>query len=78
MRDAWPGQIGHAWALEAMALAKKVIVETRYGDRGKYAVVKTSDLLSTAYYIEKDGQQYSSYFSSLRDAIKASEKTSGD
>lgn len=51
----------------------KTIVETVYGKYSKYEVVKDSGLLSTSFYVCKDGKYVSSY-DSLKDAVEAAKK----
>jgi len=61
-------------------MADYEVVETFYGTHHKYEVVKRSSELfrSSEYYIRKDGKPHRGSFSSLRAAVEAAEKESGD
>lgn len=56
------------------------VVETFYGKHNKYTVVKRAGGLfsSSTYYIHKDGKPHRGSFSSLRDAVEAAKKESGN
>ena len=52
------------------------VVETIYGKRHKYEIVKSSGglLTSTSFSIYRDGTYYKGSFGSLADAVEAAEK----
>ena len=51
----------------------KTVIETFYGKYAKYEVVRDSGLLSTSFYIYKDGN-YDSSHDSLKAAVEAAKK----
>lgn len=58
-------------------MASKKVVETVYGKHSKYEVVKHSGVLSTKYFVLKDGSRASGNFSSLKAAVEWAEKKAG-
>jgi hypothetical protein len=56
------------------------VVETFYGTHNKFEVVKRDGgvFSSATYYITKDGKHHRGSYSSLRDAVEAAKKESGD
>jgi hypothetical protein len=57
-------------------MSDKEVVETVYGKRHKYEIVKSSGglLTSTTFSIYRDGQYHRGSFSSLKDAVAAANK----
>jgi len=52
-------------------MATRKVVETIYGDKNKYEIVKKKTAFSTKFYIKKDGDVVSGKFSSLNKAVDA-------
>jgi hypothetical protein len=55
-------------------MATKKVVETVYGKYSKYEIVKSSGVLSTKFYVRKDGDVATGKFSSLKAAVEWAEK----
>ena len=61
-------------------MADYKVVETFYSTHHKYEVVKRAAGLfgSSSYHINKDGKYHRGFFSSLRAAVEAAQKDSGN
>jgi hypothetical protein len=57
-------------------MSKKEVVETVYGKRHKYEIVKSPGglLTSTTFSIYRDGEYHRGSFSSLKDAVEAANR----
>ena len=54
-------------------MTNKEVVETIYGKHSKYEIVKKSTMLSTEYYIYKNGKYHRGSFSTLKTAVEAAQ-----
>lgn len=52
-------------------MGDKKVVETVYGKFSKYEIIKDSGMLTTKFYVRKDGKPYRGSFSSLESAVAA-------
>ncbi len=61
-------------------MADYKVIETFYSTHHKYTVVErvAGMFSSTEFHINKDGKYHAGSYSSLRDAVRAAEKMSGD
>lgn len=61
-------------------MSEGTVVETVYGKYCKYEVVKKPGgvFTSAQFFIRKDGKPHKGPYGSLRDAVRAAEKESGD
>lgn len=57
-------------------MATKKVVETVYGKYSKYEIVKKTSVLSTKFYVRKDGDVATGKFSSLKAAVEWAEENS--
>ena len=53
-----------------MTMSKET-VETIYGKHHKYEIIQDSGLMSTKYYVYRDGEYYKGYYDSLAKAVAA-------
>ncbi len=58
-------------------MGDKTVVETIYGKYSKFEIVKDSGLISTKFYIRKDGKPHRGSFSSLAAAVEAARREAG-
>lgn len=58
-------------------MAEEKVMETIFGKHNKFTVVKKSDIITTKYYVYKDGKPHRGYFSSLSDAVEAAKEDAG-
>lgn len=54
-------------------MASKKVVETIYGKKSKYEVVRKSSAFSTTFYVKKDDKVASGKFNSLAKAVEWAE-----
>ena len=58
-------------------MGSKTVVETIYGKYSKFEIVKDSGVMSTKFYVRKDGKPHRGSFSSLAAAVEAAKKEAG-
>lgn len=51
-----------------------VLVETTYGKRHKYEILRESGTLGLSFYVRKDGEPFKGPYSSLSVAVEAARK----
>ena len=59
-------------------MADEQEIETFYGKHNKFSIIRKSDILSTKYYVYKDGKPHRGYFSSLSAAVEAAKDDAGE
>ena len=47
------------------------VVETIYGKKSKYEIIKKKTVFTTKFYVKKDGNTVSGHFKSLKAAVEA-------
>lgn len=52
-------------------MASKKVVETIYGKKSKYEIVKRKTAFTTKFYVYRDGNKVSGYYKSLKAAVEA-------
>lgn len=52
-------------------MASTKVVETIYGDKSKYEIIKKKTAFTTKFYVKRDGDTVSGSFKSLNKAVDA-------
>lgn len=55
-------------------MSDKPVIETIYGKYHKFEIVKDSGVLTTKFYVRKDGKPYKGSYSSLASAVEAAKR----